>query len=131
MPRFKGHAYILYRHTNRKVLDDGVLLIGDAAGLAYPASGEGIRPAVESGLMAAEVIAKAAGDYRRASLAGYEKRLRSRFGGSGLSPERLLPRPLRNLLGKGLLTSPWATRHLILDRGFLHRQQPAFKAAAV
>jgi flavin-dependent dehydrogenase len=29
-----------------------VLLIGDAAGLAYPESGEGIRPAVESGLIA-------------------------------------------------------------------------------
>ena len=81
--------------------------------------------------MAAEVIAKAAGDYRQASLTGYEKRLRARFGGAGFSPDSLLPRPLRNLLGKGLLSSPWATRHLILDRGFLHRQQPVFKAAAV
>ena len=30
--------------------------VGDAAGLAYPQSGEGIRPAVESGLMAATVV---------------------------------------------------------------------------
>ena len=52
--RFKGHAYLLYSHASAPVVGDGVLLIGDAAGLAYPQSGEGIRPAIESGLMAAQ-----------------------------------------------------------------------------
>jgi menaquinone-9 beta-reductase len=43
-----GHAYLLYGVSERKMADDGVLLIGDAAGLAYKQSGEGIRPAIES-----------------------------------------------------------------------------------
>ena len=43
---------------------DGVMLVGDAAGLAYPQSGEGIRPAVESGLLAASAIVGAGGDTR-------------------------------------------------------------------
>ncbi len=51
--KFKGHAYLLYAHGNRPVIGDGVMIIGDAAGLAYTQSGEGIRPAIESGLMAA------------------------------------------------------------------------------
>jgi len=36
-----GHAYLLYGTPRRRVHDQGVLLAGDAAGLAYPASGEG------------------------------------------------------------------------------------------
>jgi flavin-dependent dehydrogenase len=31
---FHGHAYTLYGHTRRQLLADGVLIIGDAAGLA-------------------------------------------------------------------------------------------------
>jgi len=63
--RFKGHAYLLYSHAKRPVIGDGVLIIGDAAGLAYAESGEGIRPAIESGLMAARIIANARGDYSK------------------------------------------------------------------
>ena len=58
-----GHAYLIYSKTNRRLIEDGVMLIGDAAGLAYSQSGEGIRPAIESGLLAADVILKAKGDY--------------------------------------------------------------------
>ncbi|MGM0413514.1 MAG: NAD(P)/FAD-dependent oxidoreductase, partial [Pseudomonadota bacterium] len=50
--KFKGHAYLLHGHSPRPPVHEGALLIGDAAGLAYPQSGEGIRPAVESALMA-------------------------------------------------------------------------------
>src|SRR5262249_3825074 len=57
--RFHGHAYRLYERIVPKLADDGVLLIGDSAGLAYPQSGEGIRPAVESGMLAADVILEA------------------------------------------------------------------------
>lgn len=46
--KYNGHAYLLYNHAVREVTTDNVLLIGNAAGLAYPQSGEGIRPAVES-----------------------------------------------------------------------------------
>ncbi|MEJ0047557.1 MAG: hypothetical protein WDN04_16615 [Rhodospirillales bacterium] len=41
------------------------MLVGDALGLAYARSGEGIRPAVESALLAAEIVAAANGDYRK------------------------------------------------------------------
>ena len=63
-----------------KLFDDRLLLIGDAAGLAYPNSGEGIRPAIESALIAADVIAQAAGDYGSNSLADYQDRLVERLG---------------------------------------------------
>ena len=57
-----------------------MLLIGDSAGLAYPQSGEGIRPAVESALLAAQVILDCQGDYRRENLLPYVDRLEARFG---------------------------------------------------
>ena len=61
---------MVYDHSARPLVDDGVLWIGDAAGLAYAESGEGIRPGVESGIMAARVIAAAAGDYARGRFGG-------------------------------------------------------------
>jgi geranylgeranyl reductase family protein len=60
--RWLGHAYLLYDARRPRLVDDGVLLVGDAAGLAYAQSGEGIRPAVESGLLAAGAIAAAGPD---------------------------------------------------------------------
>ena len=54
-----GHAYLLYNSIRRNVVGDGILLIGDAAGLSFSMSGEGIRPAIESALLAAKVIIEA------------------------------------------------------------------------
>ena len=54
--KFQGHAYQLYDHSTRPLAADGVVWLGDAAGLAHTSSGEGIGPAVVSGLLAAEVI---------------------------------------------------------------------------
>ena len=66
-----GHAYLLYRYNQRRIVGGGVLLIGDAAGLAYSQSGEGIRPAIESGLLAADAIISAKGDYGERRLNTY------------------------------------------------------------
>ena len=52
--KWHGHAYFASGAGVRPLVDDGVVLIGDAAGLAYPESGEGIRPAIESGLLPQE-----------------------------------------------------------------------------
>ena len=52
----QGHAYLLYGGNKRTIVGDGILLVGDAAGVAYSQSGEGIRPAIESGLLAASAI---------------------------------------------------------------------------
>jgi geranylgeranyl reductase family protein len=60
---------------------DGLLLVGEAAGLVNPINGEGVDFALESGLMAAEVAAEAllAGDLSGQRLAVYGRRLRERY----------------------------------------------------
>lgn len=128
--KFKGHAYLLYSHATRPVIADGVLIIGDAAGLAYTQSGEGIRPAIESGLMAAQVIVAAAGDYRRERLVEYETRLRARFGErSGSAPlSGIVPEGLRMSLARSLMQTRWFTRRVLLDRWFLHSDQAPLPA---
>jgi geranylgeranyl reductase family protein len=50
-----GHTYYL-RHDIRTVQRDNAFIIGDAAGLATKDLGEGIGPAVESGIRAARAI---------------------------------------------------------------------------
>jgi flavin-dependent dehydrogenase len=123
--KFRGHAYLLYKNSPRQLVDDGVLLIGDSAGMAYPASGEGIRPAIESGLLAGEVILAAKGDYRRETLGLYRRMLTQRFGRreTRLSAFARIPAPWRRLLGRSLLASPWFIRRLLLERWFLHANE--------
>lgn len=52
---FMGLPISLYNHR-REIAKGRVLLVGEAAGLVNPISGEGIKPAVESGKIAAEEI---------------------------------------------------------------------------
>ncbi len=120
--KFNGHAYLLYPASRRKLADDGVLVIGDAAGLAYPQSGEGICPAVESGLMAAEVILEAAGDYRQRKLEPYISRVTGRFGKRKprQSSASWLPQEFRQKLAARLMATAWFARHIVIDRWFLH-----------
>jgi geranylgeranyl reductase family protein len=122
--KFKGHAYLLYHHATRRLLDDGVLLIGDAAGLAYPQSGEGIRPAVESALLAAQVIVDCDGDYRRENLQPYVNLLEARFGRREPSPGMLdkLPAGFRKAVARQLMKNHWFSRNILTTRWFLHAQ---------
>jgi len=125
--RFHGHAYLLYGETPRRLLDDGVLLIGDAAGLAYAQSGEGIRPAIESGLMASQLITGLNGDYSQERLQPYVDALVARFGprdrAHKISVAGLLPESLKQFLAARMLASRWFARHLVLDRWFFHTDQ--------
>ncbi len=124
--RFHGHSYILYGHTRRRLTDDGVLLIGDAAGLAYPQSGEGIRTAIESAILAARVITQQAGGrYTRDRLQPYEAALRERFGEGDDPDGSPLPDWLKATAAGWLLRSNWFVRHVVVDRWFLHREVPA------
>jgi geranylgeranyl reductase family protein len=116
---FKGHAYRLYDTAMPVPLADGILLVGDAAGLAHPQTGEGIRPAIESGLVAAEVIREVAGDYRAERLALYRTRLQARLGRPGSGAVALLPALARRAMGRAILRSPWLTRRVVLDGWFL------------
>jgi geranylgeranyl reductase family protein len=133
--RFHGHAYQLYERIVPKLIDDGVLLIGDAAGLAYAHSGEGIRPAIESGLMAAEVILSVArqgvqADYSAPHLEPYRARINERFGPPQSSgPTDWMPAAVLNFLAARLFASRWFSRHVLLDRWFLHAAEPAMAGA--
>jgi geranylgeranyl reductase family protein len=64
---------------------DGALLIGDAGGMVNPMNGEGIAYAMESGRLAAEVVAQALaepeGVRRERTLHGYPKALDAEYGG--------------------------------------------------
>jgi flavin-dependent dehydrogenase len=124
-----GHAYLLYGVSERQLVDEGILLIGDAAGLAYQQSGEGIRPAIESGLLAAQAILEAHGDYSRESLGGYGKLLARRLGTSGQDwASRIgqrLPSAWIGALGRRLLGARWFVRDVVIDRWFLHANEPA------
>ena len=128
--RFKGHAYLLYSHAKRPVIGDGVLIIGDAAGLAYAESGEGIRPAIESGLMAARIIANARGDYSKQRLSEYEAQLAARFGARNnrASLASSLPESWKLALARSLMQTQWFTRNVVINRWFLHADQAALRA---
>lgn len=122
--KFRGHAYLLYPHACRAPVSDGVVLVGDAAGLAYAQSGEGIRPAVESALLAAGVILNCAGDYSAQRLQPYTEALEARFGKRGTRPVKTgrLSFQTRQLLAGWLLKSRWFSRNFLIRRWFLHQQ---------
>lgn len=126
--KFKGHAYLLYGHTPRRIVGDRVLFIGDAAGLAYPQSGEGIRPAIESGILAAETILQSQGDYSLETLKAYETKIIERYGPrpeAAKYPKGLLPSSLKQHIAARLMRSRWFAKHFIINRWFLHKQQSA------
>jgi geranylgeranyl reductase family protein len=129
--KFHGHAYRLHQHAPRRQTEDRLLLIGDAAGLAYPQSGEGIRPAIESGLMAADAILQYRDDLRRLTRADLQARLDARFGPAEPQARfpNLLPARFRGVLASQLLKTRWFTRHVLIDRWFLHTHQPPLAAA--
>jgi geranylgeranyl reductase family protein len=127
--RFHGHAYQLYERTPPKLIDDGALLVGDAAGLAYPQSGEGIRPAVESALMAAEVVLDAGGRFGREQLQPYKQSVLARFGPPRRSNmAELLPLNWLQFVGRRLMATRWFARRVVLEKWFLHMAQPALQA---
>lgn len=129
--KFKGHAYLLYDHAERPLVDDGILLIGDSAGLAYTQSGEGIRPAVESAFLATEVLQDAA-DYSAASLQPYADRLRERFGTREVEREGGVDIPdwAKLRIAPALMKTHWFTRRVVTERWFLHEHVPALEVAS-
>jgi flavin-dependent dehydrogenase len=126
-----GHAYYVYDGQPASFVDDGVMLIGDAAGLADPRSGEGIRPAVESAIFAANTIHAANRQYHRGHLQSYVEKLRRRYGEKRHKVRQhseIRPAQWQTQLMGMLIGSPWFARHFILNRWFLHSRLPALVA---
>ena len=100
----------------RRSYGDNVLLVGDAARVNEPVSGEGIYFALKSGLLAAETIDEAfrAGDFSAARLRGYEAACRSEF-----RLRRGVNALIRTLIYRPALASPLirfsAKRRRLLD----------------
>jgi geranylgeranyl reductase family protein len=81
-PEAAPKSYLLrYDFPTMRTETDGLLLVGEAAGLVNPINGEGVGYALESGLLAARVIrqALAAGDVSGRRLAVYGHQLRERY----------------------------------------------------
>lgn len=118
--KFYGHAYLLFGYSKRKVMADSVMLIGDAAGLAFPQSGEGIRPAVESGLLAASVIKAAEEVYKIENLGAYPALLKKQFDGDRSTAALAhVPDWLRNRFAHFLLKTNWFCRRVVVESWFL------------
>ncbi|WP_165990316.1 geranylgeranyl reductase family protein [Streptomyces sp. YIM 98790] len=91
----------------------GLMLVGDAGGLVNPFNGEGIAYAMESGALAAEVIAQAqargSASQRELALRNYPKTLAETYGGY-----YTLGRAFVKLIGSS------AVMKLIAQRGLAH-----------
>jgi flavin-dependent dehydrogenase len=121
---FRGHAYVVRRRAPRRLAGDGFCLIGDAAGLARDLSGEGIGPAIRSGLWAAEAV----GEHVRsgAPLDGYARRIVGRYGRgeTGWLGRQLsrLPDAVSRVLVRATLATGATRRHLVLGGIFGMRE---------
>ena len=115
---WKGHAYLLNSTSSRRTIDDGILLVGDSAGLALAPSGEGILSAIESGTIAATAVLSARSSPALEWAADYKRRLDDRFG----APAGRLPWPgwIVPLAARLLFRSRWLTRRVLLENAFLH-----------
>lgn len=115
----RGHAYLLRSLAQRPVFGEGVLLAGDAAGLAHDASGEGILPAIVSGSLAAEAILAAGLRPERLDGAAYAAALEKELGPRGTG------RPgaswLERLAAPLAFRSSGFVRREIIEKRFLRR----------
>jgi len=128
--KYNGHAYLLYNHAVRSMVAENVLLIGDSAGLAYPQSGEGIRPAVESAMLAADVIRACAGGYSKNKLQAYNDVMEQRFGKRLPGPDTMerLPMFIKRIFASQLMKTQWFTKKVVTDKWFLQSHQPPLPA---
>jgi flavin-dependent dehydrogenase len=115
IPRLHGHAYFLNGTSPRAAAGEGYLLVGDAAGLAYLQSGEGILPAVESGLLAAKDILAHSFDSYPVQIAAPAPSPLMKLGSS-------LPSPVIGFLARNLFKTQWFVRSVVLQNWFLHSQ---------
>ncbi|MDX1519973.1 MAG: NAD(P)/FAD-dependent oxidoreductase, partial [Gammaproteobacteria bacterium] len=92
-----------------------------------------IRPAIESGLIASDIIHRANGDYRYAKLAAYSDEIQNRFGDRKSVPGVSNPftGKLKQHLAGSVMRSTWFLRHVLINRWFLHTDQLPLPVAAL
>jgi geranylgeranyl reductase family protein len=121
---FRGHAYVVRRRAPRRLAGDRFCLVGDAAGLARDLSGEGIGPAIRSGLLAAEAVE--AHLRRGARLESYATEIVRRYGSgeAGWLGRQIarLPDACARLLVRAALRTGATRRHVVLGRIFGMRE---------
>jgi geranylgeranyl reductase family protein len=121
---FRGHAYVVRRRAPRRLAGDRFCLVGDAAGLARDLSGEGIGPAIRSGILAAEAVQ--AHLRRGAALEAYAAAVVRRYGPGepGWLGRQLarLPDAWARVAVRAVLATGAARRHLVLGRIFGMRE---------
>jgi flavin-dependent dehydrogenase len=128
---WRGHAYLAGAARTLRRTADGLILIGDAAGLASDRSGEGIGPAVESAIVAARVIAEAGGSYGASRLSGYDafvSRRWQRWSALDAMVGAVPPSFVRPLVTPLLRTKAFVAG-VVLKRWFLHVNEPLTAAA--
>lgn len=124
LDKWGRHAYKLYDDVPRQLYGDRFLLIGDAGGFATAWAGEGIKPAVQTALLAVETLelARSQGDYSAESLRRYQERVEDVYGPQkkGLAGRVLdgLPRGVKTRLGKSLCRQGWSRKKLIFGGAF-------------
>jgi len=114
---FKGHAYVVRRCAPRRLAGPRFMLVRDAAGLARDLSGEGIGPAMRSGLLAA--TAALAFVRRGVPLEGYVREIETLYGRGepgwlGRQLDRL-PAGLARLAVRVVLGLGLARRRIVFD----------------
>jgi len=123
--KWRGHSYLAGVPPRHQCSGEAVLLVGDAAGVASDRSGEGIGPAVDSGLMAADLISDAAGDFSADRLARYDALVAERWhrSDSWAAVSRLIPQRVLRTMVSPLLRNRAFVENVVLTRWFLHAQE--------
>jgi flavin-dependent dehydrogenase len=121
---FRGHAYVVRRRAPRRLAGDRFCLVGDAAGLARDLSGEGIGPAIKSGLLAAEAVE--ARLRRGTGLDGYAAAIVRRYGSgqTGWLGRQLarIPDSWARAFVRAILNTDATRRHVVFGRIFGMRE---------
>jgi len=121
---FRGHAYVVRRRAPRKLAGERFCLIGDAAGLARDLSGEGIGPAIKSGILAAEAVQ--ARLQRGATLEPYAAAIVRRYGSGemGWLGRQLarIPDSWARAVVRTILSTDATRRHVVFERIFGMRE---------
>ena len=82
LPDMSGHSYKLYDEVPRRLSGERFMLIGDAGGFASRWAGEGIKPAIQTAIFAAQTAVNALekGEFGESAMQPYSQLCRKEYG---------------------------------------------------